>query len=185
MQRLNGKSQTNVVGYYKSDRFTLFNSANCDVTIFINKISARRAGRIYKKKSLQLSPYNSLVHLNQNSIQELVWRVNNLEISNGKSFLLPINKIIIQTDTSRKDWNAYCQKISIEGQWTLQKLRLQISLLELKFINLVLLTFHNMFCLKASRFQVDITTVLLHLMKMWGTGSKEMTPLAKEIWKSL
>ena len=87
---------------------------------------------------------------------------------------------------------AYCQRISIGGQWTLQesrsartqRLKRLISLLELKAINLALLTFHKMLSLKAAHFQVGNTTALSYLMKMGGTGSREMTALAKRIWES-
>ena len=67
---------------------------------------------------------------------------------------------------------AYCQKMSIGVQWTLQESRLHVSLLELKALNLALLTFHKMFVLKAAHFQVDNTTVLSHLMKMGATRSR-------------
>ena len=73
--------------------------------------------------------------------------------------------------------------MSIGGQFALQESRLHISLLELKAIDLALLTFHKMFSLKAPHFQVDNTTGLLYLMKMGGTESREMTALAKEIWE--
>ena len=45
--------------------------------------------------------------------------------------------------------------MSIGGQWTLQKSRLHINLLELKAINLALLTFHKMFSLKAASRQYN------------------------------
>ena len=80
-------------------------------------------------------------------------------------------------------FGAYCQKISIRGQLTLQESRLHISVLELKVINLALLIFHKMFSLNAGHFQVDNTTALSYLMKMDGTGSREMRALAKEIWE--
>ena len=40
-----------------------------------------------------------------------------------------------------------------------------------------------MFSLKVAHCQVDNTTAVLYLMKMDGTGSREMTALAKEIWE--
>ena len=57
---------------------------------------------------------------------------------------------------------------SIGGQWTLQESRLHINLLELKAINLALLTFYKMFSLKAADFQVDNTAALSYLIKMGG-----------------
>lgn len=56
-------------------------------------------------------------------------------------------------------------------------------MLEPKAINLALLTFHKMFFLKKAHFQVNNATTLPYLMKMRWTGSREMTALAKEIWK--
>ena len=55
-------------------------------------------------------PYHSVVHLNQNSIHEVVWWAKNLEISNGKSILSLINKTIIQTDASEKGWEHPVRK---------------------------------------------------------------------------
>ena len=43
MQKLDGKSQANVVGNYKLDTFTLINSTSGDASIFTNKISATTA----------------------------------------------------------------------------------------------------------------------------------------------
>ena len=179
MQKRDGKSQSNVLGNYKLDRFTLLNNTSSNTSIFRNKISAATASGIYKKE-ISL-PLNSSSEPKFNS--GTIWWVNNLEIWNGKSILSPINKTIIQTDASQKGWGAYCQKISIGGQWTLQESRLHINLLQIKAINLTLLTFHKMFSLKSAHFQVDKTAVLSYLMKMGGTGSREMTALAKEIWE--
>ena len=47
--KLDRKSQTNVVGNYKLDRFTLLNSTSSKPSIFTNKISATTASGIYKK----------------------------------------------------------------------------------------------------------------------------------------
>ena len=46
---------------------------------------------------------------------------------------------------------------------------------------LPLLTFCKMFSLKAAHIQVDSMTAVSYLLKMDGTGSREMTALAKEI----
>ena len=51
MQKLDGKSQTNVVGNYKLYRFTLLNSTSGDASIFTNKISATATSGIDKKSN--------------------------------------------------------------------------------------------------------------------------------------
>ena len=68
MPKLDGKYQTSVWRNYKLDRFTLLNSTSSNASIFTNKISATTASEIYKKQF----PYHSIVHLSQNSIQELI-----------------------------------------------------------------------------------------------------------------
>ena len=36
--------------------------------------------------------------------------------------------------------------------------------------------------MKAVHFQIDNTTALMYLLKMWGTGNKNLLDLAKDIW---
>ena len=56
MQKLDGKSQINVVENYELDRFTLLNSTSSNAGIFTHKISATTPSGIYKKAiSLPLS----------------------------------------------------------------------------------------------------------------------------------
>ena len=107
------------MGNYKLDRFILFNSTSCDTSILTNKISAATTSEYIKKQF----PYHSIVHLNQNSIHEVVWWTKNLEISNGKSILSFINKTNNPSRCFSEGLGAYCQKISI-GLRILQKSRL-------------------------------------------------------------
>ena len=43
-------------------------------------------------------------------------------------------------------------------------------------------SFHKQMRMKAVHFQIDNTTVLMHLLKMRGTGNKKFLDLAKDIW---
>ena len=106
MQKLDGKSQTNVVENFKLDRFPLLNSTSRNASIFTNKVSTTTASGIYKK-AISL-PLNSSSEQKFNSGTNMVG--NNLEISNGKSILSPINKTIIQTDASQKGWGHTVRK---------------------------------------------------------------------------
>ena len=82
MQKPDGKSQTNVVGNYKLDRFTLRNSTRSDASIFTNKISATAASGIYNKAIFL--PLNSSSEPKSNSGTNMVgkqprnikWEVN-------------------------------------------------------------------------------------------------------------
>ena len=121
------------------------------------------------------------MYLNQDSIQEFQWWFNNLEICNDKLFVSPTSKTVIQSDASKKGWGAYCQKMSIGGQGSLQESSLHINVLGLLAIKLALLTFSKMFNLKSIHFQVDNMSALSYLMKMGGTQNKEMIAISKEI----
>ena len=70
MQKLDGKSQTNVVGNYKLDKFTLLNSTSGDASIFTNEISATATSGIYKK-AISL-PLNSSTEPKFNSRTNMV-----------------------------------------------------------------------------------------------------------------
>ena len=98
IQKTDGKSQTNVVGN-SSLIGSLCSTAQAVMPAFLPIRYLQQQQVEYTKKQFS---YHSIVHLNQNSIQELIWWVNNLEILNGKSILSPINRTIIQADASQK-----------------------------------------------------------------------------------
>ena len=82
MQKLDGKFQTNVVGNYKLDRFTLLNSTGSDASIFTNKISATTASGIYKKgiflplNSSSEPKLNSGTNMVRKQPRNMKWEVN-------------------------------------------------------------------------------------------------------------
>ena len=79
IQKFDQKSQNNLVGK-KQARQVHFGQ--------LHSISCQSFYKQIKYTKRQLS-YQSLVHLYENSIQELVWWVNNLEMSSGKHILSP------------------------------------------------------------------------------------------------
>ena len=54
--------------------------------------------------------YQSTMYLNQDSIQELQWWFNNLEICNGNLIVSPTSKTVIQSDASKKGWGRIVRK---------------------------------------------------------------------------
>ena len=150
------------MGNYKLNRFNLLKRRSCNNSIFPHKIPATTAGRIYKKvislpfNSSSESKFDSGTSKVGKQPRNIKWEVNFVTYKQNYN----------PNRCFSKGLGAYCQKISIGGQWTLQELRLHINLLELKAINLVLLTFNKMFSLEVAHFYVDNTTVLSYLMKM-------------------
>lgn len=115
--------------------------------------------RYLQHQYIQVSKQSQNPHfpyvLNENSIQELEWWMNNLELYNGRSLLNPSMKIVIQTDASKKGWGAFCQNHPIGGRWTLQESEKHINVLELMAIHLALLTYKKMFKLRNVHFQLE------------------------------
>ena len=54
--------------------------------------------------------YQSAMYLNEDSIQQLQWWFNNLEICNGKRIKSPTSKTVIQLDASKKGWESIVRK---------------------------------------------------------------------------
>ena len=173
------KPQNNIMGSDQPFRFSLLNSTGSATSCATNRFLQQQQIAAIKNNY----SYQSAMCLNQDSIQELQWWFNNLEIYNGKLIVSPTPKSVIQSDASKKGWGAYCQKVSTGGQWSLQESKLRINVLELLTIKLALLTFSKMFNLSLVHFQVDNMSAFSYLMKMGGGGgppNKEMIAISKE-----
>jgi len=131
----------------------------------------------------QNSCYQQRITLDKNSKQELLWWLRNLELCNGKSLIQMPPQLIIQTDASKTGWGASCQGQATGGAWSKEERQLHINVLELKAVNLALLSFVKKGDIKSIHFQN--TTAIRYLQKMGGTKSLELLNISKEIWKFL
>ena len=134
-------------------------------------------------QALKANPsYQSTLYLNQDSLQELQWWVNNLEIWNGKSVLTPASKTIIQkrclqeglgrlfpesinglsVESTRVQFTHKC--IGVEGN--------QASSVDIfKIVSASICTYSG------GQYSSSFLST-----KMGGTNNKEMIVIAKEIW---
>ena len=62
-----------------------------------NQIQVRKANHSYQSKKC----------LYQDFTQELQWWINNLEFSNKKLTLTPVQKTIVKTDVSKRGWEGH------------------------------------------------------------------------------
>ena len=62
--------------------------------------------------------YNSKVALEPLCKEELNWWISNLRLSNGRSVISHQVELLIQSDTTKTCWGAFCQKTSIGGAWS-------------------------------------------------------------------
>ena len=126
--------------------------------------------------------YQQAIHLNQKSLEELQWWIENLTLCNGKSLVLPCQDMFMTTDTSKKGWEASCQDQRTGGPWSQKEKELDIQILELKAVKLAILTFTKVKKPKSIHIQMDNTFALSYLVKMGGTQNKVMLDLSsKEI----
>ena len=82
--------------------------------------------------------------MNENSIIELKWWVQNLELYNGQALIQPPPEVSIQTDASTKGWGATCNGISTGGMWFAQEMKNHVIVLELSAIKLDTNIFENL-----------------------------------------
>ena len=130
--------------------------------------------------------FESYVNLNQDMKKELLWWIQNLDLSNGKTIIPAAPQMTISTDASRQGWGACCRGQKTGGPWSLQEKNLHINVLELKAIQIAIMTFSKIHSdVKAIHIQTDNVVALTYLKKMGGTKSSVLTQVSKEIWEFL
>lgn len=95
-------------------------------------------------------------------------------------------QMTIAADASQKGWGAFCRGRGTGGPWSSQEKKFHINILELKAIQIAILTFSKWFPeVKAIHIQTDNIVALSYLIKMGGTKNQDLTLLSKEIWEYL
>ena len=94
--------------------------------------------------------------------------------------------MFLATDAFKKGRGASCEEQRTGGPWSREEQDLDIQILELKAVQLAILTFKKLIKPKCIHIQMDHTSsALCYLVKMGGTQNKMMFELAKEIWSYL
>ena len=75
--------------------------------------------------------YDSATPLSSQAKEELVWWRDNLEAWDGKALVLGSPDLVTGEDASRQSWGAFCNGVSIEGQWSQGESIFHINCLEL------------------------------------------------------
>ena len=85
--------------------------------------------------------YESVITLDQQVKEELLWWITNMQIYNGKSLLIVPPDLTIFSDASKKGWDAACQGFTTRGQWSSVEKVWHINVLELEALRLAILFF--------------------------------------------
>ena len=112
------------------------------------------------------------VTLNPLAKWELAWWLNNLELSNDRSIIQSLLKILLQANASKKRWGEMFKGMKTGDLWSKKEQECYIKFLKLLSINLALTTFKKILKFKLVHIQVDNLTALSYLLKMGETKNQ-------------
>ena len=81
-----------------------------------------------------------IIVLNEDSIREIQWRIDNIKNKNGKWIRFPKKWHVLETDASNASWGANLRGIHTSGRWSQVDSLLHIDVLELIAIKFDLLS---------------------------------------------
>ena len=84
-----------------------------------------------KHLALRRKGYDGQVTLSLGARKDLHWWVENLATWNGRVVQEVTTDVVIETDTSKTGWGAFCQGILTGGCWNAQEAELHINSLEM------------------------------------------------------
>ena len=116
-------------------------------------------------------------------IEEPFRWIENLRLCSVKSLILPPPGLHIIVDASGKGWGTISQGKSTWGPWSREKQKTYTNILELKVVQLAILTFSKLKVVQRKHLQMDNRIALSYLIRMSGTHNKKPVNLSKEIWK--
>ena len=117
--------------------------------------------------------------------QELLWWIENVRLSNGRTIQQQEPQITIQTDASTKGWGAHCNGISTRRNKQKKGQRHHINVSELMTVKFAILTFTKNLSNLIIHIQMGNIFALSYLLKMGGTHSLELLSISMSIWHYL
>ena len=124
-------------GLDESNRNTYFNHSSSALSPSTVSLLTTTANSISKTNT---QSYLTLVKLTPMAKNELLWWINNPKLCNGRLVIQLQAHFFIQTDASKKCWEAVCRGIRTGGQWSKREQSLHINQLELLTIRFAILT---------------------------------------------
>jgi hypothetical protein len=151
--------------------------------IFPAPLHFRHLQNLKKQAMATQHSYDAMTSLDQASRDEILWWRDHLQAWNGRALFQKPVDLVIETDTSRKGWGAFCQGISTGGPWCLEEKRLHINCLELIAGSLAIKTFTKGRVCAHVKLLMDNTAAVAYINKMGGTQSQVLSNLALDLWE--
>lgn len=126
--------------------------------------------------------YNGKLTINQEVIDELTWW-KTVGSSSFNPIRYPYYNVVIFTDASKSGWGAVCGNESAHGAWKDNEKDLSINFLELTAAFFGLKCFANDLNDCQILLRIDNTTAISYINRMGGVQMKDLSYLAKEIWR--
>lgn len=126
--------------------------------------------------------FEAKIVLTKEAREELIWWVNQIDQSNGRSIITATPDLVLTTDASNEGWGAVCQEIRTGGNWAVSELELHINAKELLAAFLGLKAFVRSKSHILVHLRMDNISAVAYVNRMGGTKSKPLTKLMKEIW---
>lgn len=127
--------------------------------------------------------YDGNINLSDQSKEEIVWWIENIDIKNGKPIcLLPID-FWIESDASCNGMGAVFKTGHFSRNWSEHEKKFHINYLELLAIFFALQYFMDEETNVHVGIKCDNKTAISYVNNMGGMVSKDMDCLAKDIWK--
>lgn len=124
--------------------------------------------------------FDANIKLNEKSKEEICWWKNNIFQSYAR-IDIPNPDITIYTDASHIGWGITDGITPSGGRWD-ENEKAHINVLELKAIQIGILTYCKNRIFKHARIMSDNTTAITYINKKGGLKSSECNKIAKEIW---
>ena len=126
--------------------------------------------------------WDSLVQLDQSSIQNLLWWSNCPHSLSPSPLKFPEPVLTLSTDASKSGWGGVLSSgETVSGLWSSQESQKHINLLELKAIYFCILSFLSLLSEKSISILCDNQTSVCYFNKTGGTHSKDLCSLAIKI----
>lgn len=152
------------------------------IAIFPARLCTQHLMRFKNQIVKRLNNWDRHHQLTQGCTKELQWRVENLQLWNGRSIIPQAPKHALYVDASDRGWGAHWRNKRISGLWSREEAQQPINWRELKAVELALQTFRSL-RQTSIRIRTDYVTSLTYINRQGETRSTVLSDLASSLWK--
>ena len=127
--------------------------------------------------------WEGTLSLNQESLTELNWWINNIHQWNGSPIIPPKPSVFLETDASGTGWGAATPTATAQGPWTSREKSYSINRLELLAALNGLMALCKGMKYQTVQMSLDNVTAVSAIRKMGNAKSPSLNKIATQIWQ--